>query len=63
MDPAAGVAEDGDRPFGRAGVCPDVAAGPVFPLPGLPVPLAQAASSITSAAAVTSAEPRRFGHM
>lgn len=45
-DSAAGVAEDVDRPFGRAGVCPDVAAEPVFPLPGLPVPLVQAASSI-----------------
>src|SRR5258708_1773596 len=62
-DSAAGAAEDVDGPSGRAGACPDVDAGPVFPLPGLPAPLVQAASSIAVTAAVTRAEPRRVGHM
>ena len=62
-DSPGGVAEDVDGPCGRVEACPDLVAGPVFPVPDLTVPLVQLASSIAITAAVTRAEPRRVGRM
>jgi hypothetical protein len=63
IDSPAGVAGDVGRPSGRVEVCPNVVAGPVFPVLDLTVPLVQAASSIAITAAMTRAQPRRVGHI